>query len=333
MDFLNGFMPTVWFVILALFLLLYVILDGFDLGVGILSLTSPGEQQRSILMASLGNVWDANETWLVLMGGALFGAFPLAYSTILQALYGPIYLMILGLILRAVAFEFRENAIHKQPWNWMFGLGSVIAAASQGICLGTVLDGIPTDPSGHFNGSPWLWINWHSLVVSLTLIQGYVLIGSTYLILKTSGALQQLHFRTAKVAAITTLAGALLITLTSPLLSQELRARIFDPAFLPAFVVLPLAGLSLVALLFRSLERQQEAWPFVYTCLLFILSFLGLGLMLFPSIIPPSISIYEAHTSISTMVFMLTFIGFLIPIMLFYNIYNYFAFQGKVLEE
>ena len=196
-----------------------------------------------------------------------------------------------------------------------------------------MLDGIPTDPSGHFNGSPWLWINWHSLVVSLTLIQGYVLIGSTYLILKTSGALQQLHFRTAKVAAITTLAGALLITLTSPLLSQELRARIFDPAFLPAFVVLPLAGLSLVALLFRSLERQQEAWPFVYTCLLFILSFLGLGLMLFPSIIPPSISIYEAHTSISTMVFMLTFIGFLIPIMLFYNIYNYFAFQGKVLEE
>ncbi|MFN2168035.1 MAG: cytochrome d ubiquinol oxidase subunit II, partial [Anaerolineae bacterium] len=145
MDFLEWFMPTVWFVILALFLLLYVILDGFDLGVGILSLTSPGESQRTILMTSLGNIWDANETWLVLMGGALFGAFPLAYGTILKALYGPIYLMILGLILRAVAFEFRENAVNRRPWNLMFGIGSVLAAASQGICLGTVLSGIPTD--------------------------------------------------------------------------------------------------------------------------------------------------------------------------------------------
>ena len=333
MEFLEGFMPTVWFVILALFLLLYVILDGFDLGVGILSLTSPGEQQRSILMTSLGNVWDANETWLVLMGGTVFGAFPLAYSTILQALYAPIYLMILGLILRAVAFEFRENAIHKQPWNLTFGLGSLLAAAAQGICLGTVLDGIPTDANGHFNGSSWLWLNWHSLVVGLTLIQGYVLIGSTYLILKTSGDLQQLHYRTAKIAAATTLAGAVLITFTSPLLSQELRTRIFDPAFLPAFVVLPITGLGLITLLFRSLTRQQEAWPFVYTCLLFILSFLGLGLMLFPAIIPPSISIYQAHTSISSMVFMLTFIGLLIPIMLFYNIYNYITFQGKTLQE
>jgi cytochrome d ubiquinol oxidase subunit II len=241
--------------------------------------------------------------------------------------------MILGLILRAVAFEFRENAIHKQPWNLTFGLGSLLAAAAQGICLGTVLDGIPTDSNGHFNGSSWLWLNWHSLVVGLTLIQGYVLIGSTYLILKTSGDLQQLHYRTAKIAAATTLAGAVLITFTSPLLSQELRTRIFDPAFLPAFVVLPITGLGLITLLFRSLTHQNEAWPFVYTCLLFILSFLGLGLMLFPAIIPPSISIYQAHTSISSMVFMLTFIGLLIPIMLFYNIYNYITFQGKTLQE
>jgi len=152
MDFLDLFMPAVWFVILALFLLLYVILDGFDLGVGILSLTSSDEQQRSVLMTSLGNVWDANETWLVLMGGALFGAFPLAYGTILHALYAPIYLMILGLILRAVAFEFRENSSQKRTWNLMFGLGSVLAAAAQGVCLGTVLTGIPTESQGHFIG-------------------------------------------------------------------------------------------------------------------------------------------------------------------------------------
>lgn len=330
MDFLDVFMPGVWFVVLALFLLLYVILDGFDLGVGILSLTSPSETQRSILMASLGNVWDANETWLVLMGGALFGAFPLAYGTILNALYVPIYLMILGLILRAVAFEFRENADNKRSWNLMFGLGSVLAAAAQGVCLGTVLSGIPTDHQGHFMGSPWIWLNWSSLLVALTLIQGYVLIGSAYLILKTSGELQQLHRRTARIAAATTLAGALLITLGTPFVSSTLKERIFDPQFLPVFVLLPLLGMALIVQLFRSLALGQEAWPFVYTVLLFVLSFAGLGLMVFPSIIPPSITIYEAHASVSSLVFMITFIGVLIPIMLFYNIYNYIAFGGKV---
>ncbi|MCP9795435.1 cytochrome d ubiquinol oxidase subunit II [Synechococcus lacustris] len=333
MEFLEWFMPTVWFVILALFLLLYVILDGFDLGVGILSLTSPSESQRTILMTSLGNVWDANETWLVLMGGALFGAFPLAYGTILKALYGPIYLMILGLILRAVAFEFRENATNKRPWNLMFGIGSVLAAGSQGICLGTVLSGIPTDAAGHFTGSVRIWVNPSSLVVALTLIQGYVLIGSTYLILKTSGELQRLHVRTARLAAATTLGGALLITLTAPFASEALRQRLFDPAFLPFFVVLPLLGVALIVQLFRSLAMQQEVWPFVYTVLLFILSFAGLGVMVFPAVIPPSVTIFQASSSVSSMVFMLTFIGVLIPIMLFYNIYNYIAFRGKVGAE
>ena len=330
MDFLDVFMPVVWFVILALFLLLYVILDGFDLGVGILSLTSPSEQQRTLLMASLGSIWDANETWLVLMGGALFGAFPLAYGTILKALYGPIYLMILGLILRAVAFEFRENAVNKRPWNLTFGIGSLLAAASQGICLGTVLSGLPTYADGHFIGSPWIWVNGSSLVVALTLIQGYVLIGSTYLILKTSGELQQLHVRTARLAAATTLGGALLITVTSPFVSETLRARLFDPSFLPFFVLLPLLGIALIVQLFRSLALGQEVWPFVYTVLLFVLSFAGLGVMVFPAIIPPSITIFEASSSVTSMVFMLTFIGVLIPIMLFYNIYNYIAFRGKV---
>jgi cytochrome d ubiquinol oxidase subunit II len=333
MDFLELFMPTVWFGILALFLLLYVILDGFDLGVGILSLTSKGEEQRTILMSSLGHVWDANETWLVLMGGALFGAFPLAYGTILKALYGPIYLMILGLILRAVAFEFRENAVNKRPWNLMFGIGSVVAAGSQGICLGTVLAGIPTDAAGHFTGSVWIWVNPSSLLVALTLIQGYVLIGSTYLILKTTGELQRLHVRTARLAAATTLAGALLITLTAPFVSETLRQRLFDPAFLPFFILLPLLGVTLIVLLFRSLALEQEVWPFVYTVLLFILSFAGLGLMVFPAVVPPSLTIFQASASVSSMVFMLTFIGVLIPIMLFYNIYNYIAFQGKVAVE
>lgn len=166
--------------------------------------------------------------------------------------------------------------------------------------------------------------------MALTLIQGYVLIGSTYLILKTSGELQRLHRRTARLAAATTLAGALLITLSTPFVSSSLKDRIFDPHFLPVFVVLPLLATGLIVQLFRSLELQQEVWPFVYTVLLFVLSFAGLGLMVFPAIIPPSITIFEAHASVSSLVFMVTFIGVLIPVMLFYNIYNYLAFGGKV---
>jgi len=330
MEFLEWFMPTVWFVILALFLLLYVILDGFDLGVGILSLTSPSESQRTILMTSLGNVWDANETWLVLMGGALFGAFPLAYGTILNALYIPIFVMIFGLIFRAVAFEFREHSERKLIWNFAFGAGSFLAALGQGFALGAVIAGIEVDAAGHFVGSVWDWLDWRSLLVALTLIQGYVLIGSTYLILKTEGDLQKTHYRTAKLAAMTTMIGAVLITIATPIFYEAARDRLFSPPLVYIFAVIPVLGVGLVGLLLRSLQRQEEVTPFVWTILIFLLTFLGLGLIVFPYIIPTQITIYQAAASPSALVFMLTFIGVLIPIMLFYNIYNYVVFRGKV---
>lgn len=163
-----------------------------------------------------------------------------------------------------------------------------------------------------------------------------MLIGSTYLILKTSGELQRLHLRTARLAAATTLGGALLITFTATFASEALRQRLFDPAFVPFFVVLPLLGVALIVQLFRSLAMQQEAWPFVYTVMLFILSFAGLGVMVFPAVIPPSVTIFQPSSSVSSTVFMLTFIGVLIPVMLsynIYNIYNYIAFRGKVSAE
>jgi len=330
MEALLHFLPQVWFVILALFLFLYVMLDGFDLGVGILSLTSSDEARRSILMTSLGNVWDANETWLVLMGGALFGAFPLAYGTILTALYIPIFIMIFGLIFRAVAFEFREHSRRKVFWNFAFGAGSFIAALGQGFALGSVVEGIKVDPAGHFIGSTWDWLDWRSLLVALTLIQGYVLIGSTYLILKTEGELQKTHFRTAKLAAITTLIGAVLITIATPIFYETARARLFHPPQVYIFALIPLLGVCLVGLLLRSLQRQEEVTPFVWTILIFLLTFIGLGMIVFPYIIPTQITIYQAAASPSALVFMIIFIGFLIPIMLFYNIYQYVVFRGKV---
>ncbi len=333
MESLNYFLPLVWFAILALFLFLYVMLDGFDLGVGILSLTSSTEERRSLLMTSLSNVWDANATWLILMGGSLFGSFPLAYGTILNALYIPIMIMVLGLSLRTVSFEFRENSRNKLIWNLTFGIGSFLATLGQGFALAGVIEGIHVDASGHFIGSTWDWFNWRSVVVAITLIQGYVLIGSCYLIMKTSGNLQETHYKTAKIATITTLLGAIVITIVTPIFSLFARERLFDEPFIYIFGAIPILGVILIALLWRSLSKKQETAPFVLTILIFLLTFFGLALVVFPYIIPPSITIYEAAASPSSLVFMLIFIGFLIPIMLFYNIYNYFVFRGKVTME
>lgn len=333
MEALDYFLPQVWFAILALFLFLYVLLDGFDLGVGILSITASNEERRGILMTSLGNVWDANETWLVLMGGALFGAFPLAYGTILQALYIPITLMIFGLIFRAVAFEFREHANTKFFWNVAFGGGSFIAALGQGFALGATLQGIDVDSAGQFIGGTWDWFSLRSLLVALTLIQGYVLIGSTYLILKTEGELQSTHNTTAKISAVTTFIGAVYLTITTPIFSESARDRLFDAPLVYIFALIPLLGGLLIFLLLNSLYSKQETQPFVWTLLLFLLSFIGLGMVVFPYIIPTQITIYQAAASPSSLVFMIVFIGFLIPIMLAYNIYNYIVFRGKVSGE
>jgi len=330
METLEYFLPQVWFVVLALFLFLYVMLDGFDLGVGILSLTSSDEERRGILMTSLGNVWDANETWLVLMGGALFGGFPLAYGTILNALYIPIFIMVFGLMFRGVAFEFRENANRKFFWNYAFGIGSFLAAIAQGFALGSVLEGIKVDEAGHFIGSTWDWLDWRTAIVALTLVQGYVLIGSTYLVMKTEGNLQQTHYRTAKIAAITTLIGAIAITIATPIFYESFRDRLFSFPQVYFFAAIPIVGVLFIWRLLVSLNNQRDVAPFIWTIAVFLLSFLALGAIVFPYIIPPTITIYQGAASPSALVFMLIFIGFLIPIMLFYNIYQYVVFRGKV---
>ena len=333
MEPLKYFLPQVWFIVLALFLLLYVMLDGFDLGVGILSITSSTEERRGMLMTSLNNVWDANETWLVLMGGALFGAFPLAYGTILQALYIPVMIMIFGLIFRAVAFEFREHANNKIFWNLAFGGGSFAAALGQGFALGAILQGIAVDEAGHFIGSTWDWLTLRSLLTALTLIQGYVLIGSTYLIMKTEGELQTTHYTTARISAVTTFIGAVYLTVTTPIFYESTRTRLFSEPLIYIFAMIPILGTLIVFLLWRSLGAERERQPFVWTLLLFILSFIGLGLVVFPYIIPTQITIYQAAASPSSLVFMIIFVGFLIPIMLAYNIYQYVVFRGKVVGD
>ncbi|MBE9167588.1 cytochrome d ubiquinol oxidase subunit II [Pleurocapsales cyanobacterium LEGE 06147] len=330
METLTYLLPQVWFGILALFLFLYVMLDGFDLGVGILSLTSSTEERRSILMTSLSNIWDANETWLVLMGGGLFGAFPLAYSTILNALHVPIFIMLFGLIFRAVAFEFREQANRKFFWNFAFGMGSFLAALGQGFALGGVLKGIQVDRAGHFIGTSWDWLSVPSIIVALTLIQGYVLIGSTYLIWKTEGELQKTHYKTATIAAVTTLIGAAIVTVITPIFYESARTRLFSQPLVYLFALIPLLGILLIWQLLKSLNQKKERMPFIWTILIFLLTFIGLGMVVFPYIIPTKITIYQAAADPSSLVIMIIFIGALIPVMLFYNLYQYVVFRGKI---
>jgi cytochrome d ubiquinol oxidase subunit II len=229
-----------------------------------------------------------------------------------------------------VAFEFREHSTNKVFWNVAFGVGSFMAALFQGFALGSILEGIKVDESGHFIGSMWDWLDWRSLLVALTLIQGYVLIGSTYLILKTEGELQTSHYRTAKIAAWTTLIGAIFIKIATPVVYENARAKLFHQPEVYLFSVIPVLGVLLIGLLIQSLNRKAETTPLVWTVLLFLLTFVGLGLVVFPYIIPPGITIYQAAAAPSALVFMIIFIGFLIPIMLFYNIYNYIVFRGKV---
>lgn len=328
---IHSLLASIWFLLIGLTLILYVVLDGFDLGAGILSLLPHDEDQRSTIMSSLSGVWDANETWLVLLGGAMFGAFPLAYGVILHALYIPIMLMLFGLIFRGVAFEFREHGRRKLPWNLAFGLGSLVTALAQGLALGGVIQGIAVDDRT-FSGGSWDWLTPFSLLVAVGVISGYTLLGAAYLIMKTQGQLQQLCRRRARIAAAVMITVAVAVTVWTPLLLPRIAAHWFS---LPHFLHLaPLPALAALAclMLWRalSLKRQQEKAPFLWSLVVFVASFIGLATSLHPHIIPPDVTLAEAAASSRTLVFMLAGIGLLIPIMLAYNAYQYLVFKGKV---
>lgn len=324
----HAFLAVIWFGLLGLVLALYVVLDGFDLGVGVITLFSRNERHRGIMMATLGSVWDGNETWLVLLGGALFGAFPLAYGAILHGLYVPIMAMIFGLMFRAVAFEFRENARRKRAWDMAFGIGSLLAALAQGFALGALISGIPIH-HGQFSGSVLGWFSPFSVLVALGVVAGYTLLGATYLHVKTVGPLQAGSRRMALWAAWATVLIGLGVSLWTPIKVPAIAAKWFGAGLSPLLIPPLVAGLSFLLLL-RSLHRRQESAPFGWSIVIFIMSLLGLAASLFPYIAPPGVNLYDAAAPSNTLVFMLTGIGLLIPIMLVYNGYQYLVFRGKI---
>jgi cytochrome bd ubiquinol oxidase subunit II len=323
-------LPTLWAAIIAFAVLAYVILDGFDLGVGILFPTGSSTSERDQMMNSVAPVWDGNETWLVLGGGGLMAAFPMAYAIVLPALYAPIIAMLIGLAMRGVAFEFRWRTERgKFLWDWSFFLGSLTAAMAQGIALGALVQGIPVEGRAYAGGW-WNWLTPFSIMTGLALVVGYTLLGACWLNLKTTGMLQSRSQAQARVAGVTLLVTMGAVSLWTPFLDPTYFARWFQWPTLIFSAVVPALVLACAYWLWKSLKDNCSYRPFFAALGLFVLSYIGLGISFFPNILPPSLSIHEAAAPRESLLFMLPGIAVLVPIILAYTAYSYWVFRGKV---
>jgi cytochrome d ubiquinol oxidase subunit II len=323
----------IWAGLIAFAVLAYVVLDGFDLGVGILFPFFPEQHDRNVMTNSVAPVWDGNETWLVLGGGGLMAVFPLAYATVLPALYIPIIVMLLGLIFRGVAFEFRFRTTRwRAVWDWGFALGSMTAAMMQGIALGALLQGI--DVQGRaYAGGWWDWLTPFSIVTGIAVVVGYGLLGATWLNLKTTGELQARAKRLAIFAGVGTLALIGVVSLWTPFLEPIYFQRWFQwpTAFFSAFVPLLLAVCAFG--LWQGLTTDKHLQPFLAALGLFVLSFAGIGISFYPYIVPGALTIKEAAAPDESLGFLLVGASVLIPIILAYTGYAYWVFRGKVDPE
>jgi cytochrome d ubiquinol oxidase subunit II len=329
-DMLAPHLPLIWAAIIAFAVFMYVLMDGFDLGVGILFPFAPGHAERDRMMNSVAPVWDGNETWLVLGGGGLMAAFPLAYAVILPALYMPLLVMLIALIFRGVAFEFRFKAeTSRHLWDKAFHYGSLLATFAQGIALGSFIQGFEVT-GRDYTGSTFAWLTPFSLLTGVGLVAGYVLLGASWLILKTDGPLQDWAFKVARRALFAVLVFVALVSLTTPLLESAIAARWFSWPNIAYLSPVPIATAALTLGLWRALMKRHERAPLLFGFGLFALSYLGLGISLWPNVIPPNITIWQAASSPSSQGFMLAGAAFVIPTMLLYIAYSYWVFRGKV---
>jgi cytochrome d ubiquinol oxidase subunit II len=325
-------LATVWAFIIAFAVFAYIVLDGFDLGIGTLFPTFPVGPERDAAMNSVAPVWDGNETWLVLGGGGLMAAFPLAYAVVLPALYPPIIAMLLALIFRGVAFEFRwRDPGHRRAWDAAFFLGSVTAAFAQGISLGAILQGIEID--GRAYGGGWLdWLTPFSLLTGVSLVAAYALLGACWLILKTEGPGQEHARRMAARAGALTVLAIVAVSAATPFLNYRYFDRWLGWPNILAVAPVPILVGVLSLLFARSLKRKAEAAPFLIALSLFALSFIGLGISMYPYILPDQLTIVAAAAPAESQWFMLVGAGVLVPIILAYTGWAYWVFRGKVSE-
>ncbi len=326
-------LTVIWAMLISFAVAAYVVMDGFDLGIGILFPAFRVGPERDMAMNTIAPVWDGNETWLVLGGGGLMAAFPLAYAIILPALYAPLIAMLLGLVFRGVAFEFRwRDPGHRATWDFAFCAGSVIATLAQGITLGALLQGIAVEGRAYAGGW-WDWLTPFSLLTGVSLLIGYALLGCGWLIWKTEGQLQAEARRFARwlVPAFIIAIGA--VSLATPFLEGQYYQRWFVWPGLLVTLPMPLLIVGAGLFLWRSTSHGPDAATFGWTLLLFALSLAGLAVSIWPDVIPGRVSIWDAAAPPESQVFMLIGAGILIPIILIYTGWAYWVFRGKVGED
>ncbi|GBG12839.1 cytochrome d ubiquinol oxidase subunit II [Novimethylophilus kurashikiensis] len=324
-------LPFIWAAVILFAVLMYVIMDGFDLGLGILYPWFPAKEDRDVVMNTVAPVWDGNETWLVLGGAGLLAAFPLAYSVVLSAFYLPLIFMLIGLIFRGVAFEFRFKAHEHERhfWDKAFIGGSIAATFFQGVVLGAYEQGIPV-VERMYAGSAWAWVTPFSLFTGLALLVAYALLGSTWLIMKTEGSVQEQAYRLTKKLVWGLLAAIVIVCVWTPLMNPGIAQRWFAyPNILYAAPV-PILTVVSAALLLLAVAKRSHAAPFLFTLALVILNYVGFGISLWPNIIPPNISIWDASSPPQSQGFTLVGALVIIPLVLAYTLWGYYVFRGKV---
>lgn len=322
-------LPLIWAIIIGIGVFMYVLLDGFDLGVGILFPFAPTDECRDKLMNSIAPFWDGNETWLVLGGGGLFAAFPLAYSIIFPALYIPLIAMLIALIFRGVAFEFRFKANKSRPlWDGAFHFGSLAAAFAQGVVLGAIVQGIPVEDRS-FSGGSLDWLTAFPLMCGVAVVSGYALLGATWIILKTTGETQRWAKESALYAVIYVVFFVGIVSLWMPIIHESIMQRWFSWPNIIYLAPLPLGVLVFGITLVFSIKRGHESLPFFSTLIIFTLSFVGLAISLWPWMVPYNVTIWQAASAPESQSLLLIGAVILLPIILSYTAYCYYVFRGK----
>jgi cytochrome d ubiquinol oxidase subunit II len=327
---MEWYLPLIWSAIMAIAVVMYVLMDGFDLGIGLL-FPFADERERDQMMRSIAPFWDGNETWLVLGGAGLFVVFPGAYAVIMPALYIPVIVMLVSLVFRGVAFEFRTVSRSKIGWSIAFTLGSGLAAFAQGVILGNLIQGF-TIKDNAFAGGPLDWARPFPVLCGVAVMTGYALLGATWLVMKTEGSVARRAREQAKVLLIAVLVFMAIVSIWTPLMEPRIADRWFS---LPNIAFLwPVPAVTALTAFFawRWLERDAEVLPFLASLALFLLGYLGLVISNFPYIVPPTLTIWDTAAAAPSQIFMLLGTLFLLPIIIGYFVMVYWLFRGKVQE-
>ena len=326
---MEWYLPLIWAGVIGTAVAMYVILDGFDLGIGVLFPFSKNEGERDQMMRSIAPFWDGNETWLVMGGAGLFVAFPRAYAILMPAFYLPVIVMLVALVFRGVAFEFRTVSNTKTLWNIAFAVASITAGFAQGVILGGLIQGIVVR-NGAFAGGTFDWATPFGLICGLSVVAGYGLLGATWLVMKTDGAVQDRARAHAKQLLLAVLGCMAIVSLWTPLALPRIAERWFS---LPNFYFLwpiPVVTALVAFALWRWLEQGRDVPPFLATIGLFLLGYLGLVISSFPYLVPPTLTVWDVAAAPSSQIFMLIGTLMLLPMVIGYIVFIFWLFRGKV---